>query len=45
MKDINNRLEEKKIKYLRKEYLFVSDIFEITGIQKTYLYYLKKKNL
>jgi hypothetical protein len=44
MKDIANKLEDKKIKYLKKEYLFISDIYEITGIQKTYVYLLKKKN-
>jgi hypothetical protein len=43
MKDINVKLEEKKIRYLRKDYLFISDINEITGIQKSYVYLLKKK--
>jgi hypothetical protein len=44
MENLNSKLEEKKINYLKKEYLFISDIYEITGIQKTYIYLLKKKN-
>jgi hypothetical protein len=38
-----SKLEAKKVVYNNDEYLFVSDIAEITGLQKTYIYLLKKK--
>jgi hypothetical protein len=43
MNDILKKLQDKIVSYNKHQYLFISDICEITGIQKTYIYLLKKK--